>query len=119
MKILYTLIAIAVVMIVLGSAVPVLWPLITATSDNITAMEGTDTATSLLKSFWPIIILVVGFGMVIGLVIFGLRKFGLMGKGSGLNSLNPLLLPVAGVIGIGYLAYRFGKTRKFTVFRKD
>jgi hypothetical protein len=82
MSILSALIIVIVVMIVLGSAIPALWPLLTATSANITAMAGTDAGTATIKAFWPVIILVVGLGVAVGLIVYGLKKFGLLGKGT-------------------------------------
>ena len=76
------LISVVVVLIVLGTAIPVLWPLATATSDNITAMTGTDAGTTTIQAFWPVILLVIGMGVAVGLIVYGLRKFGLIGGGS-------------------------------------
>ena len=71
------LITVVVVLIVLGTAIPVLWPLAANTTDNITAMTGTDAGTTTIQAFWPVILLVVGMGLAVGLIMFGLRKFGL------------------------------------------
>ena len=83
MGLLISLIGIIVVLLVLGSAVPVLWPMAAATADNISAMTGTDAGTTTIQAFWPVILLVVGLGMAVGLIVFALRKFGLLGGGNG------------------------------------
>lgn len=80
MGILKGLIVVAVVLVVLGSAIPVLWPLVTGTTANITSMAGTDSGTELIQAFWPIIILVIGLGIAVGLIMYGLKKFGIGSK---------------------------------------
>lgn len=69
------LIGVLVVVLVLGSAVPVIWPMITATSDNITAMTGTDSGTTFIQDFWPLVILLIGIGLAVGLIMFAIRRF--------------------------------------------
>ena len=81
MSLLSALIIIVVVMIVLGTSIPVLWPLLTDTSTNITAMTGTDAGTTTIQAFWPIILLIIGLGVAVGLIVFALKKFGLFGGG--------------------------------------
>ncbi len=83
MQLLTGLIGIVVVLIVLGTAIPVLWPMAADTSDNIAAMSGTDSGTSMIKAFWPIALLVIGLGIAIGVIVLGLKKFGLLGGGKG------------------------------------
>ena len=81
MKILVGIIGVVVVLIVLGATVPVIWPLATTYSANITSMTGTDTGTLIMVALWPIVLLMVGIGVAIGAVMFALKKFGIMGKG--------------------------------------
>lgn len=83
MKLLAGLITIVVVLLVLGTAIPALWPLATGTSTNITAMSGTDAGTTTIQAFWPIALMVVGLGLGVGIIMYALKKFGLMGKGAG------------------------------------
>lgn len=79
MKILFGLIATVVVLIVLGFAIPVLWPMVATTATaNITAMTGTDEGTVMIKAFWPIILMLVGLGISVGLIVYALKRFGLM-----------------------------------------
>lgn len=128
MGILTALIGVAVVMLVLGTAVPVLWPLVADTSDNITAMTGTDVGTTTIQALWPIILLVIGLGIAVGLIIYALKRFNIIGGGIGAF----FLLPVGSVIDWPYLlvmltvaaitlciALRFGKNRKFSVFKVE
>lgn len=75
MEILYALLGVMVILIVLGSAIPVLWPLIVSSGDNISSMTGTDSGTSLIQAFWPIILLLVGLGVAVALIIFAIKKF--------------------------------------------
>jgi len=70
--------------VILGAVLPALWPMMTDTSADIAAINGTDTATAFLKTGWPIAILVIGVGVVAALVFFALRQFGVIGgKGKG------------------------------------
>ena len=80
MKMLSGLIGVVVVLVVLGAAIPVLWP-IAANTTAIDAMTGTDVGTTTIQSFWPVILLVVGLGLAVGLIVFGMKKFGLWGGG--------------------------------------
>ena len=85
MGLLVGLIGIVVVLIVIGTAFPILWPMVTgAVTDNITAMTGTDAGTTTFISFWPVVLLVVGLGIAVGIVVFALRKFGLLGGSGGI-----------------------------------
>ena len=83
MALLVGLIGIVVVLLVIGTVYPILWPMVTGTvTENITAMTGTDAGTTTFQAFWPVVLLVVGIGLAVGLVVYGLRKFGLMGGSS-------------------------------------
>lgn len=75
MWILGSLITIVVVIIVLANAIPVIWPLAIASSGNITAMTGTDAGTTTIQAFWPIVLLLVGLGIAIGLITFAVKRF--------------------------------------------
>lgn len=79
MGILYSLIGVVVTIIVLAKTIPVLWPMATEASGNITAMEGTDEGTQMMIAFWPIVLLIIGLGVAIAVIVFALRKFNVMG----------------------------------------
>jgi len=82
-RILYALLGVVIVVIVLANAIPVLWPMATDASGNITAMTGTDAGTTTIQAFWPVVLLLVGLGVAVGLIVYALRKFGMLGGGSG------------------------------------
>lgn len=84
MKLLTGLILTVVVLIVLGTAIPALWPTAANTTNSINAMAGTDSGTAMIKAFWPIALLVIGLGLAVGVIIYGLNKFGLFGGEGGL-----------------------------------
>ena len=71
-------IGIVVTIIVLARAIPVLWPLATEASENVTAMTGTDAGTTTIVAFWPIILLLVGLGIAIGLIVYALKRFNIL-----------------------------------------
>lgn len=82
MGLLAGLITVAVVLIVIATAFPIVWPMVISASSNITAMTETDAGTTTLQGFWPLILLVVGIGIAIGLIMYGLNKFGVLSQGS-------------------------------------
>jgi len=65
--------------VILGFMLPAFWPMLTESTANISAINGTDTATVFLKTGWPIAILIVGIGIVVALIYFALRQFGVIG----------------------------------------
>ena len=81
MGLLEALIGVVVVLIVIFRAFPILWPMATDASANITAMSGTDAGTTTVQGFMPVVLLIVGLGIGIGLIVFALRQFGLLGGG--------------------------------------
>lgn len=68
------------VIVLLGAMAPVLWPMFVGTDTDIQAMTETDDATVMFQAIWPVVLLVLGIGLCAGLIFFGLRKFGLMGR---------------------------------------
>lgn len=68
------LLGVVITLAILGAAIPVLWP-IAANTTAIDAMSGTDQGTAMIQTFWPIVLLVIGLGLVVGLVIYGMRRF--------------------------------------------
>ena len=83
MGLLVGLIMVAVVLIVIATAFPIIWPMVITAGSNITAMTETDAGTTTMQGFWPLILLVVGLGIAVGLIIYGLKKFRLMSSGGG------------------------------------
>lgn len=73
-------VAVIVMIVVLGTLIPVLWPMMTDTSADIAALNGTDAGTGFMKTAWPIVLVIIGIGIAAGLIFFALRKFGVMGK---------------------------------------
>ena len=72
-----------VTIIILAALLPAFWPMLTDSTANIQAINGTDTATVFLKTGWPIAILLVGIGIVVALIYFALKQFGVIGGGRG------------------------------------
>ena len=87
-SILGAIIIVAVTLVVLGAAIPVLWPMMQETEADIAALNesaGATAATNFLESMWPIVILIVGLGIVLALIWFGLKRFGVkLGRRGGL-----------------------------------
>ena len=81
MGILFALITVAVVLIVIATAFPIIWPMVTTAGLQIGNMTGTDAGTTTVQGFWPLVMLVVGIGIAIGLIMYGLKKFQIMSKG--------------------------------------
>ena len=72
-----------VTIVVLAALLPAFWPMLTDSTATINAINGTDTATVFLKTGWPIAILLVGIGIVVALIYFALRQFGVLGGRGG------------------------------------
>ena len=81
MFILGAIITVAVTLIVVATAFPIVWPMVTASSANITAMTGTDAGTTTVQGFWPLILLMVGIGIAIGLIVYAIRQFKILKGG--------------------------------------
>jgi len=81
-KILFGIIGTALVLMVVAYVFPIIWPLVTDAGADITSMNGTDAGTTTVIAFWPVVLLMVGLGIAIGLVMFALRKFGILGGSS-------------------------------------
>lgn len=73
-------IGVVLVIVVLGALLPVLWPMLTDTDTNIQAIEGGGVVTDFLQAMWPVALIVVGIGIAAGLVMYALKKFGVIGK---------------------------------------
>lgn len=69
----------AVGVVILATAIPVLWPMIADSDTAIQAMNGTDDGTTFIQSFWPIGIMIGGIGIGVGLVYMLLKKFKVVG----------------------------------------
>lgn len=72
------LVSVVVALIALGTVIPILWPLAAGTTDNISAMAGTDAGTTTIQAFWPVVLLLVGLGLAVGLIVYALRKFNIV-----------------------------------------
>lgn len=114
------LLGVVVVMVVMGSAIPVLWP-VASNSTAINAMSGTDAGTTTIKSFWPIILLIIGIGLAVGLIVMALRKFGLLGgtfvmlpiTAIQVEMFLSILLATGIVISIGMFISQIRKIKRF------
>lgn len=74
------LIAGVIGVVIFGALIPVLFPLITDSDTAIQALTGTDDGTVMLQTLWPILLVVSGVGIAVGVIYYALRKFGVMGK---------------------------------------
>ena len=89
MFILGAIITVAVVLIVIATAFPIVWPMVVTsgyniTGDvaaNVTGMTGTDAGTTTVQGFWPLILLMVGIGIAIGLIVYAIRQFKILKGG--------------------------------------
>lgn len=70
-----SIITVTVTVVILGTAVPVLWPLFAGSDTDIQAMTETDSGTVFIQTFWPILILIGGIGLVVGIVYMVMRRF--------------------------------------------
>lgn len=61
--------------VVLGTAIPVLWPLFAGSDTAIQAMTETDSGTTTIQAFWPILVLIGGIGLVVGVIYMVMKRF--------------------------------------------
>lgn len=85
MWILGAVITVVIVLIVLGASIPILWPIAIDYSDNITAMTGTDAGTTTMQALWPLALMLIGLGVAVGLLVYALNKFGVIGRLRGMG----------------------------------
>lgn len=64
-----------IAIVILGALIPVLFPLITDSDTAIQALTGTDDGTVMLQTIWPILLVICGIGIPVGVLFFALRKF--------------------------------------------
>lgn len=69
------IISIVVTVVILGTAVPVLWPMFAGSDTDIQAMVETDDGTVFIQTFWPIMILIGGIGLVVGILYMVMKRF--------------------------------------------
>ena len=75
-----SVIGVLLIVVVIGALIPVLLPLLFDTVgdiDDITHADG-GSGLTLLKTIWPIVVLVIVIGIAAGLVFFALRRFGVI-----------------------------------------
>jgi len=75
MAILGGLLAVLVTVVLLAYSIPILWPILTTASANITAMTGTDEGTAAIQAFWPMILLFIGLGVAVAIIVYVYRRF--------------------------------------------
>lgn len=73
-------IAVVLTIVVLGYAIPMLWPLFIDTDTLIQAIEGADSATEVLQLGWPVALFIIAIGVVISVIYYAFRKFKVIGK---------------------------------------
>ena len=79
MTILIGLIGGIITIIIIAVTVPVLWPILETSSANVTSMNTSTQGGAIFKSLWVLVPLILGIALVIGLIVYVLRKFGLFG----------------------------------------
>jgi hypothetical protein len=78
------LIGAALILLLFYFLFPVIWPIITTASTNITSMNGTDQGTILVKSFNPLLLTLGGVGVVVGVLVLFWKKISVAFRGDGL-----------------------------------
>lgn len=79
-NIIQVVLAVMIVVVVIGAAIPVVWPIFVGTDTDIQAMTETDDATVFFKAIWPIALLVLGLSIGAGVIFWSLRKMGVIGN---------------------------------------
>lgn len=71
-------ISIIIGVVILGNVVGALWAVLAATDTTIQALTQTDAGTVMLKAMWPIVLIAVGIGIAAGVIMWSLKRMGLM-----------------------------------------
>lgn len=71
------ILGVILIVVVLGAAIPVILPLLFDTQGDIEAMNVTASpeAGGLLKTMWPIVVMIIIIGIAAGLIFFALKRF--------------------------------------------
>lgn len=75
-----SVLGVILIAVVIGALVPVLAPLLFDTIGDIDAITHEDAGSelTLLKTLWPIVVMIVIIGIAAGMVFFALRRFGVI-----------------------------------------
>jgi hypothetical protein len=76
-----SVIGLILVFVILGTLIPVLWPMLTDTSAGVGNMTGGGAGGDLIKVVWPVALLLIGIGIAVALILFTIKKFGSLGRG--------------------------------------
>lgn len=68
-------IGLVVGIVVIGVLITQLWPVITTTAAaNVSGLTGTDAGTTFLVSFWPVVLVMAGIAVGVGVVYWILKE---------------------------------------------
>ena len=75
-----SVIGVLLIAVVIGALIPVLLPVLFDTIGDIDDITHADAGAelTLLKTMWPIVVMVVIIGIAAGMVFFALRRFGVI-----------------------------------------
>jgi len=74
------LLGVLIVLVVIGALLPVLLPVLFDSSAGIASMNVTASpaAGGMLKTMWPIMVMILIIGIAGGLIFFALKRFGVL-----------------------------------------
>ena len=72
-------VSLVVGIVVIGILITNLWPVITTTAAaNVSGLTGTDAGTTFLVAFWPVVLVMAGIAVGVGVVYWILRETNVM-----------------------------------------
>jgi hypothetical protein len=69
--------------VIVGALIPALWPVVENSAANVTAMNSTTTGGTLIKTLWPVGLVVAAVGIGVFIIYFAIKQLGLGGIGGG------------------------------------
>ena len=69
--------------LIVGTIIPAMWPVAVATLTDVSAMNGTDTGTTMIQALWPVGIMVAAIGLGVWLIFYAMRQLGVFGASKG------------------------------------
>ena len=70
------------VIVVLGYALPAIFPTFIGTTTQISGnITGADAGSTLIRTGWPIVLVIIGLAIAVGVIIWAIKRVSIFSKG--------------------------------------
>jgi hypothetical protein len=69
--------------VILGALIPALWPVVENAATDVTGMNTTSSGGTLIKTLWPVGLIVAAIGIGVFIIYFAIKQLGLGSIGGG------------------------------------